>query len=156
MDGWGGEHPPTEGFPPHPRQQPAGRPPRPPGEHVESILNTRRARNRMKKKQLSTEITSCSPTPSLTWCVDEGGLRLRREGDSRESVSVLLVLPRPRGRRQEDRALHGARLRLRGPPPDPPRDRGIRGPRERGAGGTHGGVGRRPRAAGNGCIAEWR
>src|SRR2546426_6752646 len=81
----------------------------------------------------------------LPGAIDEGGLRLRREGDSRESVPVLLVLPRPRRRRQEDRALHGARLRFGGPPPDPPGNRGVRGPRECGARGTHGGVATRAR-----------
>src|SRR5207245_8310253 len=39
----------TEGFPLHPRQEPVARPPRPPEERVESILNTRRTRNRMKE-----------------------------------------------------------------------------------------------------------
>src|SRR5438093_9405957 len=39
----------TEGFPPHPGQRPVARPPRPPEERGESILTTRRTRNRMKK-----------------------------------------------------------------------------------------------------------
>src|SRR2546426_5227089 len=92
----------------------------------------------------------------LPGAIDEGRLRLRREGDSRESVPVLLVLPRPRGRRQEDRTLHGARLRFRGPSPDPPGDRSVRGPCEYGARGTRGGVATRARKTVNGCIAVLR
>src|SRR3989449_10309632 len=136
---------PPKGLPPNPRQEPVARPPRPPDERVKSILYTRQTGESYTRKQLSTAITSCSPMSFPSVCVDEGRLRLRREGNPRESVPVLLVLPRPRRRRQEDRALHGARLRLGGATPDPPGDRGVRGPRECGTRGTHGGVATRAR-----------
>src|SRR5213594_1902753 len=48
MNVWGDESA-TEGFPPHPGQQAVARPPRPPEERAESILNTRRTRDRMKE-----------------------------------------------------------------------------------------------------------
>src|SRR5436309_8189310 len=49
MNVMGARNHPPKGFPPHRGQQAVARPPRPPEERAESILNTRRARNRMEK-----------------------------------------------------------------------------------------------------------